>query len=118
MRHGRNQHRRARFDGLVSLQRLERFILWRPAHARQRKCPVLHATKGDHDAVVQLRRRGCLAQGRSLLKAVSHVLRRQWPWHALGILLASGVLYVCFREYWAGAPTYDGKDLSYWSKQF
>ena len=61
LRHGRHQHRRAGFDGVVSVQRLERILLRRPAHARPRRRAIFHATKSHHEPLVQLRRRRHLA---------------------------------------------------------
>ena len=56
-RHDRHQRRRAGADGLVSVHRLEPLVLRRPAHAGDRRHPVLHTTEDDHEPLVSLGRR-------------------------------------------------------------
>ena len=48
----RHQYRRACLNGLVSVHRLGRLLLWRSAYARQRRDAIFHTTKSDNDSLV------------------------------------------------------------------
>src|SRR5262249_12785831 len=76
LRHGGHQHRRACFDGVVSVQWLERLLFWRPSHARQGRRAIFHTAKSHHQPLVQLRGRRHLAPGEvtssSLITSTQH----------------------------------------------
>ncbi len=51
-RHGRRQRGSRRAHGVLPLRRLEKFLLRRPARARQRRRRLLHRAEGDHEPLV------------------------------------------------------------------
>ena len=68
----------AGFDGVVPVQRLERFVLRRPAHAGQGKRAVFHATKGDDEPLVQFWRRGRVAYGSKEMISLTPGFSQVW----------------------------------------